>query len=159
MHRPDYLEGAIDLHVHSAPDIDPRRYHDLELAREAAGAGMAGLLLKNHQFSTVERAWLVSQVVHDVCIFGGLVLNETVLQSTLGLDAAARASGERIGFTEDVREAWHAVDSGAYGLAFLVQAVRVDQIVAIADVGELLPQKSTYFYPKMATGMVLNPLD
>ena len=75
---PDFLEGAIDLHVHSAPDIDRRRYNDLELAREAARAGMGAILIKSHQNSTVERAWLVSQCVPGVRVFGGLVLNETV---------------------------------------------------------------------------------
>lgn len=88
-----------------------------------------------------------------------LVLNETVLQPVLGLDAAARAAGERIAFTEDVEEAWAHVDSGKYQLAFLVEHVHVEQIVAVADAGEVLPQKSTFFYPKLATGMVLNPLD
>lgn len=88
-----------------------------------------------------------------------LVLNETVLQPLLGLDAVARAAGERIAFTEDVAEAWRAIDSGEYQVAFLVEPVRVEQIVAVADAGEVLPQKSTFFYPKLATGMVLNPLD
>lgn len=58
---PDFLEGAVDLHVHSAPDVDARRYNDLELARETAQAGMGAILIKSHQNSTVERAWLVSQ--------------------------------------------------------------------------------------------------
>jgi uncharacterized protein (DUF1015 family) len=88
-----------------------------------------------------------------------LVLNETILQPLLGLDATARAAGERIAFTEDVEGAWARVDSGGYQLAFLVEHVHVEQIVAVADAGEVLPQKSTFFYPKLATGMVLNPLD
>ena len=88
-----------------------------------------------------------------------LTLNETILQPALGLGAAARAAATNIAFTEDVREAWHAVDSGEYALAFLVRHVSAQQVVAIADAGELLPQKSTFFYPKLATGMVLNPLD
>jgi hypothetical protein len=75
---PDYLEGAVDLHVHSAPDLDPRRFDDIELAREAARAGLGALLIKSHQNSTVERAWLVSKVVPGIQVFGGLVLNETV---------------------------------------------------------------------------------
>jgi hypothetical protein len=75
---PDFLENAIDLHVHSAPDVDHRRYNDLELAREAAAAGMGAILIKSHQNSTVERAWLVSKVVTGIQVFGGLVLNETV---------------------------------------------------------------------------------
>ncbi len=75
---PDFLEDAIDLHVHSAPDVDRRRYNDLELAREAAARGMGAILIKSHQNSTVERAWLVSKVVTGIQVFGGLVLNETV---------------------------------------------------------------------------------
>lgn len=75
---PDYLEGAVDLHVHSAPDIDRRRFNDLELARAAKDAGVGAVLIKSHQNSTVERAWLVSQCVPGVRVYGGLVLNETV---------------------------------------------------------------------------------
>jgi hypothetical protein len=75
---PEFLEGAIDLHVHSAPDVDNRRYNDLELAREAERAGMGAILIQSHQNSTVERAWLVSKVVTGIKVFGGLVLNETV---------------------------------------------------------------------------------
>jgi hypothetical protein len=75
---PDFLEDAIDLHVHSAPDVDVRRFNDLDLAREAARAGMGAILIKSHQNSTVERAWLVSKVVTGIQVFGGLVLNETV---------------------------------------------------------------------------------
>ncbi len=75
---PEFLEDAIDLHVHSAPDVDARRFNDLELAREAERVGMAAILIKSHQNSTVERAWLVSKVVTGIQVFGGLVLNETV---------------------------------------------------------------------------------
>lgn len=75
---PDYLEGAVDLHVHSAPDVDRRRFNDLELARAARDAGMGAVLIKSHQNSTVERAWLVAQCVPGIRVYGGLVLNETV---------------------------------------------------------------------------------
>lgn len=75
---PDFLEGAVDLHVHSAPDVDARRFNDIELAREAARARMRAILIKSHQNSTVERAWLVSRCVPEVQVFGGLVLNETI---------------------------------------------------------------------------------
>ena len=74
----DFLEGAVDLHVHSAPDVDARRFNDIELAREAARAGMVAILIKSHQNSTVERAFLVSRIVPEIRVYGGLVLNETV---------------------------------------------------------------------------------
>jgi hypothetical protein len=75
---PDYLEGAVDLHVHSAPDVDRRRFNDLELAREAKEAGVGAILIKSHQNSTVERAWLVTRCVPGIRVYGGLVLNQTV---------------------------------------------------------------------------------
>lgn len=68
----------MDLHVHSAPDVDRRRFNDLELARAARDAGMGAVLIKSHQNSTVERAWLVAQCVPGIRVYGGLVLNETV---------------------------------------------------------------------------------
>jgi hypothetical protein len=78
MESPDYLDGAIDLHVHSAPDVDARRYDDIDLAREAARGGMGAILIKSHQTSTVERAYLVSRIVQGIEIYGGIVLNDTV---------------------------------------------------------------------------------
>jgi len=77
-HLPEHLMGAADLHVHSAPDIAERRYDDLDLAREAARSGLSALLLKSHQGSTVERAYLVSRMVPGIRLFGGLVLNDPV---------------------------------------------------------------------------------
>jgi hypothetical protein len=112
---PDFLEGAIDLHVHSAPDVDRRRYDDLELAREARRAGMGGILLKSHQFSTVERASLVARVVDGIQIWGGIVLNETV--------GGLNPSAVRVALQMGARQVWmptrsarnHRVHHGAPG--------------------------------------------
>jgi len=95
---PDFLDGAADLHVHSSPDVDPRRYDDFDLAREAARAGMSAILIKSHQNSTVERALLVSRIVPGISISGGLVLNETVG----GLNPAA----VRLALQMGAREIW-----------------------------------------------------
>lgn len=95
---PDFLEGAVDLHVHSAPDVDECRFDDVELAREAARSGMDAILIKSHQNSTVERAFLVSRMVPDVRVYGGLVLNDTVG----GLNAAA----VRLAVSLGAKEIW-----------------------------------------------------
>ena len=42
------IKGSYDLHIHSAPDVMPRKANDLELARRAAAAGMGGIMLKSH---------------------------------------------------------------------------------------------------------------
>jgi len=88
-----------------------------------------------------------------------IVLTETVLAPIFGIDRAAMAAGERVTFTEGVEEAREAVESGACHLAFIINATRVEQVTAVADAGEVMPQKSTFFYPKLATGMVFNRLD
>jgi hypothetical protein len=72
------LEGAIDLHVHTAPDVYPRRLDDLALARQAAAAGMRAILIKSHHTLTADRATLVNGLVEGVRVFGGLALNEAV---------------------------------------------------------------------------------
>ena len=97
MNTPDFRRGAVDLHVHSSPDTDPRRFDDFELAQEAAHAGMSALLIKSHQFSTVERAWLVSRAVADIAVFGGIVLNETVGGfNPAAVDAALKLGAKQV---------------------------------------------------------------
>lgn len=86
-------------------------------------------------------------------------LTECILTPMFGLDTEAVAKGDRVSFTEDIGEAWAAVDRGDVDVAFMINPTTVAQITAVADAGEVLPQKATFFYPKLATGMVINPLD
>lgn len=66
------------MHVHSAPDITARVMHDMELARKAREMGMRGVVIKNHEFISNDRAYLVKLAVPDIEVFGGVVLNEPV---------------------------------------------------------------------------------
>ncbi len=74
----EFIKGAYDLHVHSSPDIVPRKMNDIELAREAKKAGMGGILIKNHYTETSSRAALVKEIVGDIDVFGGIVLNLSI---------------------------------------------------------------------------------
>jgi len=69
------------------------------------------------------------------------------------------ARPEEMEFTEDAAEAAQAVISGEWDLALLLNATPVDQVLACADAGERMPQKSTYFYPKLATGVLMYPFE
>jgi len=71
------LEGAIDFHIHAAPDVYPRLLNDVELALSARENGMRAILIKNHYFETAGRAQLASEVA-DFKVFGGIALNLTV---------------------------------------------------------------------------------
>jgi uncharacterized protein (DUF1015 family) len=87
------------------------------------------------------------------------VLQFGVLEPMLGIDAAALESGENVEFSEDAIETAEAVRQGRVPIAFLVPATRADELIAVADAGDRMPQKSTYFYPKLGTGLVLNAHD
>jgi uncharacterized protein (DUF1015 family) len=81
------------------------------------------------------------------------------LEQLAGIDADAIAGGERIGYTKSAREAIAAVDEGRDGAdaAFLLEPTPVASILEVAADGDVMPQKSTYFYPKALTGLVINP--
>jgi hypothetical protein len=72
------LEGAIEMHVHAAPDVSSRSVNDFELARRAKELGMRAVVTKNHEFITNDRAYLVRQMVPGIDVFGGITLNESV---------------------------------------------------------------------------------
>ena len=72
------IQGAIDFHVHTAPDICPRKYTDIQLAEECRKAGMSGFVSKCHQGDTSARASAVSELFPDLKVFGGIVLNHVV---------------------------------------------------------------------------------
>ncbi len=71
------LEGAIDLHIHSAPDIYPRILNDIELARLAQEMGMRAIVIKNHFDSTAGRARLATDET-GFPVFGAITLNHSV---------------------------------------------------------------------------------
>ena len=71
----DLLRGAIDVHIHAAPDIVPRLLNDFELAEAARATGMAAIVLKSHHMLTADRAQIAQKAFSGVKVFGGLALN------------------------------------------------------------------------------------
>jgi uncharacterized protein (DUF1015 family) len=81
------------------------------------------------------------------------------LDRLCGVDAAAVAGGQRIAYTKSAEDAIARVNDGRDGAdaAFLLEPTPVTSIAAVAAQGDVMPQKSTYFYPKPLTGLVINP--
>jgi len=90
------LEGLIDLHIHTAPDVRPRSGDDLHIARTAAEAGMRAILIKSHVTLTADRAAIAQKVVGGICVFGGLALNAPVG----GINPAAVETALKLGAME-----------------------------------------------------------
>jgi uncharacterized protein (DUF1015 family) len=82
---------------------------------------------------------------------------ETEVLGPAGVTAAAIEQGA-LGFTRDPEDLAAAVGNGEAVLGFGLQAASPAEVMAVADAGETMPQKSTYFYPKVPTGLVLYPV-
>jgi uncharacterized protein (DUF1015 family) len=87
------------------------------------------------------------------------ILHAAILDDRLGIDAASVATGDRLAYTRSQADAIRAVASGEAKAAILVRPTRLEQLAAVASAGDVMPQKSTYFYPKLLTGLVFYPLE
>jgi uncharacterized protein (DUF1015 family) len=87
------------------------------------------------------------------------ILEELVLKRTLGMSAEDVEAKRDLGYAKSAAEAFGAIsDDGDYQVAFLLRPTPVEQVREIAAAGETMPPKSTFFYPKVPTGVVYNPL-
>jgi uncharacterized protein (DUF1015 family) len=88
------------------------------------------------------------------------VLHALVLEAALGVTPDAVRAGNHVTYTRDAEAATAAVRAGSDSaqLAVLLNATPPAAIRDVAGAGDRMPQKSTYFYPKLTTGLVINPL-
>ena len=85
------------------------------------------------------------------------VVQDEILARGCGLSSDAIASGA-VDYTRSVAAADTAVRDGVAALAVCLNGCTTAEIIAVSDAGETMPQKSTYFYPKVPTGLVLSAL-
>jgi len=86
------------------------------------------------------------------------VLEALLLKGALGLSDDDISHLNGLGYARDVGEARAAIAAGTYDAAFLVRPTPVEQVRAVAAAGVNMPPKSTFFYPKLLTGLLFNPL-
>ena len=79
-------------------------------------------------------------------------------QGQLDVQLVDRFGHEGIAYTPDWREAVGRVDSGAAAAAVLLRPTRIEDVFAVARRGEVMPQKSTYFFPKLLSGLLFHPV-
>jgi uncharacterized protein (DUF1015 family) len=87
------------------------------------------------------------------------LLHAALLGDRLGISPEDVAAGERLLYTRSEADARGRVARGEAAAAILVRPTRLDELTAVAAAGDVMPQKSTYFYPKLLTGMVFHPLE
>jgi len=88
-----------------------------------------------------------------------VVLHAAVLESILGITPEAQAAKTNLWYPQDADAALRELREGAGNVLFLMNATPVAQVSAVAEAGEVMPQKSTFFYPKVPTGLALHTLE
>ncbi len=86
------------------------------------------------------------------------ILEALVLKGILGMSEDDVAAKRGIGYAKSIDEVRAALQGNDYDAAFVLRPTPVDQVRAVADSGETMPPKSTYFFPKILSGIVFNPL-
>lgn len=86
------------------------------------------------------------------------VLTRLLFMKILGFDNQRLDNDQLIGYASSAAKALEAIDTGAYDVAFLLNPTRIDQVQAVAQKGLIMPRKSTYFYPKVKSGLVMYTL-
>ena len=87
------------------------------------------------------------------------MLHGLLLGPLLGIDREAMAKQSFLSYTHDTGEALSRLESGEVQGAFFMNPTKVHQVLEACEAGFVLPQKSTYFQPKLATGLVMARID
>lgn len=140
----------------SREDLDPK---------DEEGVGVFGLYDSFHRQAyrlrlkdTAELDRLLAGKPEAYRRLDSAILETLVLKGLAGMSDEDIDARRGLEYAKSVRDALAMVDDGRYDVAFIQRPVPVEQVRAIAETDENMPPKSTYFFPKVMTGMVFNPV-
>jgi len=87
------------------------------------------------------------------------ILHALILEEILGIDRSAQERQTNLRYLKDFRGALEETRRPGVQAVFLLNPTRIEQLKAVADASEVMPQKSTFFFPKLASGLLLDPID
>ncbi len=166
--------------VHSLESFDPksflqklesvfvlREYRDRESLITALSAspvrsfgltmrGVQGLFLLTLKPTISVNDLVADDLPREVKDLDVTVLHAAVLRGILGISNEAQELKRNLGYVREASEACEMVSNGQAQLAFLMNPTRIQEVRSVAQAGHTMPQKSTYFYPKLPSGLILN---
>ncbi|MFQ5720249.1 MAG: DUF1015 domain-containing protein [Acidobacteriota bacterium] len=152
---------AGDAQVTPMPLQPGRSAATIEKQLVAAGPGTLGMVAGSPQ-----RAWLIewrdrggNEPADPLDRLDVVFLHRHVLDECLGIDDEAIADGRHIGFIKSIPEAIEQLDSGAVQAVFLLNSTPLADLEKVTEAGQRMPQKSTYFYPKVPAGLVVHAFE
>ena len=146
-------------------DIEPIATEDLVPPGEGNGTIQMGYM--DSHFKRAFRLTLKDQAIADEALsdmpepyrrLDTAVLEALMLKGALGLSEDDISHLNGLGYARSFEEARELVESGAYDVGFYMRGIPVEQIQEIAAAGVNMPPKSTYFFPKVPTGLLFNSL-
>lgn len=145
------IEDATD--VKTAEEILTKKYNDGKKAYALYdGKKTVVMTLRD----SVDMSQFLEGMSEAYCGLDVSILHSLVLERIFGIDKENMANQKNLTYTKIVAEAVEAVDSKKADCAFILNPTRVSEIRDVALAGEKMPQKSTYFFPKLITGLVMN---
>ncbi|MFH1235165.1 MAG: DUF1015 domain-containing protein [Candidatus Diapherotrites archaeon] len=140
----------------SAKELEKKLAAKKEKAFIARGKGKTLLfwLKKDADLSS-----LMPDLVKEIRELDVSILHRIVIEGMLGVTAEQVARKEHIEYVKDFSEALKKADSGKYDVAFLMNATKKGQVVESCLAGQRMPQKSTYFYPKILSGLFYRKIE
>jgi len=142
MKKEKLLKGAFDIHVHCAPDMVPRSQDLVQLSRSAMKAAMSGMLIKDHNTTTIGRVHIINQLSpSNIRFFSSLVLNTSVGGlNPIALEAALRAGTDMVFFpTYSARNDVETMESGSHPDDLLPHSSQGKGISILDDNDQLKP--------------------
>ena len=142
-------------------DVSPKRA--TSILGEAGHTGTALVAVTSDRAFLLSRPKFPDEVLKNVSLrqqsLDVVQLHKCLLEEVLGISEAAIRDQTNVSYIRNSEEAINSVRSGNADVAFLMNPVRIEQVRDIAFSGEVLPQKSTDFYPKLLSGLTIYALE
>jgi uncharacterized protein (DUF1015 family) len=160
-------EPHFEMETFSAPEgpADALTSRFLERLRAQSDVNAIGLVHKDRPELTLLRLkpgamqrLYAQEMAAELLDLDVSVLTRLIFMDLLGFDQARLDNNQLIGYSSSAREAVAAVQSGAYDAGFILNPTRMHQVRSVSEAGLVMPRKSTYFFPKVTSGLVQNSL-
>ncbi|HEX3563373.1 MAG TPA: DUF1015 domain-containing protein, partial [Solirubrobacterales bacterium] len=150
------LEDLFDLEEVTTDQLDPGGSEGVGVFGYIDPQFKRGFRLRLRETAALDQALTDRSAAYRS--LDAVILEELVLKGILEMSTDDIAAKRGIGYTPNIGEALGKLDTGEYQAAFLLRPTPIEQVRAVAAEGETMPPKSTYFFPKLLTGIVFNPL-
>jgi uncharacterized protein (DUF1015 family) len=144
------------VRVHFLKELASPSHQGRTLGMLLQGTSQYFLLSLKHERALDEAAPTLSPTLKALDV---TLLHVLIFQKLLKIGVQELAAGKNVLYFKENREAIEAVRSGRGQIAFFLNPTRVHQVRDVSLAGETMPPKSTFFYPKLLSGLVINPLE